>query len=94
MAVPNLQGIVVCKEDEQRVLARHFAKIEESLQTENAEMARQEILKKRREALSVKISSRLQQEYGQESSETEEPRITSAFSKSQTNSDVEEFSFE
>lgn len=93
MAVPNLQGIVVCKEYEQRVLALHFKRVEESLQADNVEMERQELLRKRREALSVKISNRLTEEYGQESSEPDVP-IQSAFSKSAQDSDVDDFSFD
>lgn len=102
MAVPNLQGIVVCKENESKVLAHYFKQLEIDIMKDNEEMARQEILKRRRQALAVKIATRISTEYGDseetvgEASTTSTKRgnIQSAFSASFENSDPEDFSFE
>lgn len=94
MAVPNLQGIVVCKEHEAKVLARYFRKVEEDLQADSEEVARQELLRRRRKALSVKIATRLTEEYAEEGAEEEAAQIQSAFSRSNDNSDADDFTFD
>lgn len=97
MAVPNIQGIVVCKENENQVLMHYYKKVELDLQADNAEMERQEFLKKRREALAIKISTRLKDDYLTEENEVGvegsigSSGIQSAFSKETVNSDVEDF---
>lgn len=96
MAVPNIQGIVVCKEDENKVLLHYYKQVEMDLQAENAEMERQEFLKKRREALAVKISTRLKEDYlSEDNSSKDASGIQSTFhTASSANSDEEDFAFD
>lgn len=92
MAVPNLQGIVVCREEEARVLAHYFRQVEADLAAANEATEKRELLRRRREALSASISERLREEY-QEDERTDggSAPIQSAFTRSAEMSEDEDF---
>lgn len=92
MAVPNLQGIVVCREEESRVLAHYFRQVEADLSAANEATERRELLRRRREALSASISERLREEYQEEGQiDDASAPIQSAFTYSAAASEDEDF---
>ncbi len=70
IAVPNLQGVVVCKEYEEQVLNHYFKSIQLELDQKSKKLEQNEYFKLRREALAVKITERIKNEYGDWDSET------------------------